>query len=248
MKVVVLVKDVPAELAQYTAALTLDRSGESAMSGVDVFTVGEGVRLAAGDECVVVTMGPAGAIVTLREALMLGASRAIHVFDEALVGSDALTTTRILAAVIEREAADVVLLGRESSDARMGTLAGMVAEVLSWPLLSAVDELSIGVDATSLSARRRDDYGTARVRTTLPAVASVAEYANSPVEVGARDLERGLTAQIEVLTAADLGVSPAASVAAVFEVTTVERVRRHELFTGDPVEYLESLLAESAAS
>jgi len=248
VKVVVLVKDVPAELAQYTAALTLDRSGESAMSGVDIFAVGEGVRLAAGDECVVVTMGPAGAVGTLREALMLGASRAIHVVDEALIGSDAVATARVLAAVIEREGADVVLLGRESSDARMGTLAGMIAEVLSWPLLSAVDELTIGVDATSLSARRRDDFGTARVSTSLPAVASVAEYANSPVEADVRDLERGLTARVEALTAAELGVTLAPSVAGVVEVTTIERVRRHKLFTGDPVELLESLLAGSAAS
>jgi len=248
VKVVVLVKDVPAELAQYTAALTLDRSGESAMSGVDIFAVGEGVRLAARDECVVVTMGPVGAVGTLREALMLGASRAIHVVDEALIGSDAVATARVLAAVIEREGADVVLLGRESSDARMGTLPGMLAEVLSWPLLSAVDELTIGVDATSLSARRRGDYGTARVSTSLPAVASVAEYANTPVEADVRDLERGLTARVEVLTAAELGVTPAPSVAVVVDVTTIERVRRHELFTGNPVELLESLLTGSAAS
>jgi len=248
VKVVVLVKDVPAELAHYTPAITLDRSGESAMSGVDVFAVGEGVRLAAADECVVVTMGPAGAVVTLREALMLGATRAIHVLDDALVGSDALTTTRVLAAVVGREGADVVLLGRESSDARMGTLPAMIAEVLSWPLLSAVDELKIGVDATSLSARRRDDHGTARVSTSLPAVASVAEYANVPAEGATRDLERGLTARVEVLTAGDLGVTPAPSNVRMVDVESVERERRHELFTGDPVAYLESLLAGSVAS
>lgn len=49
-----------------------------------------------------VTMGPSDAADMLRAALVLGAEEGVHVLDERLNGSDALATSRVLAAAVAR--------------------------------------------------------------------------------------------------------------------------------------------------
>ncbi len=66
-----------------------------------------------------VTMGPAGAVGALRRALWLGADEGVHVLDDGLHGSDALATSRVLAAVVDRLGFDLVLCGSASADSGM---------------------------------------------------------------------------------------------------------------------------------
>ena len=58
---------------------------------------------------VAVTMGPESAVRALHKAVSLGADRSVHLFDEALAGSDVAATGYALAKVLEREAPDLVL-------------------------------------------------------------------------------------------------------------------------------------------
>jgi electron transfer flavoprotein beta subunit len=58
-----------------------------------------------------VTLGPVGAVDALRRALVLGADQGVHVLDEGLHGCDALATSRVLAAVVDRLGFDLVLCG-----------------------------------------------------------------------------------------------------------------------------------------
>ena len=53
-------------------------------------------------------MGPAGSMQGIRQALAMGADRAIVIDDPALKGSDALTTARALAGAIERAGFEAV--------------------------------------------------------------------------------------------------------------------------------------------
>jgi len=208
MRVLVFVKDVPSGSAPppYRPDLRLDRAHvDGTMSGVDLFAVAEAVRLS--PDVVAATMGPAGARATLREALAAGAARAVHVEDRTLAGADARRTAHVLSAVVRRERPDLVLLGRESSDARMGVMAGMLAEHLGWPALSAVDRLE--VEGARLRARRRSATSIDEVETSLPAVASAAEYAATPRALDGAALRRAYLTPIETLTASDLGLAVA---------------------------------------
>src|SRR3954471_6776268 len=112
MKIAVCVKHVPKGHGRIDpGSKRLDRSGEGALNHFDANAVEEALRLK-GDsdaEVVVVSMGPAKAADSLRKALAMGADRAVLITDDAAVGSDLVATSRVLAAALEREAADLVL-------------------------------------------------------------------------------------------------------------------------------------------
>ena len=69
-------------------------------------------------------MAPGGETSGLRTGLAMGAAKAILVSDDALAGSDALGTAKVLAAAIERANPDLVVMATESTDGYTGTLPG----------------------------------------------------------------------------------------------------------------------------
>src|ERR1700704_5435387 len=132
MKIAVCVKQVPegTSLKLDPGTKRLDRSGEGALNHFDANAVEEALRLkeSAGDaEVVVVSVGPANAADALRKALAMGADRALLVSDEARAGSDLVATSRVLAAALAREGADVVLFGQQAADSHGAVLWAAVA-------------------------------------------------------------------------------------------------------------------------
>ena len=122
MKIAVCVKQVPEGTKRIDrATMRLDRSGEGALNAFDAHAVEEALRVkdAAGDgEVVLVSMGPAKAADALRKALAMGADRSVLVTDDAAAGADLVGTSRVLAAVLEREQADLVLFGQQAARRR----------------------------------------------------------------------------------------------------------------------------------
>jgi electron transfer flavoprotein beta subunit len=135
----------------------------------------------------VLTMGPDRATDAIRKALSMGADQAVHVSDEALAGSDAVATARVLAKALGTlDAVDLVLSGNEASDGRGAAVPAMVAELLGWPALTHVRELSI--DGGAVEGRRETDDGVTVLTAELPVVVSVSETINEPaVPVVQRD-------------------------------------------------------------
>ena len=108
MNVVVCVKQIPdpaAPQALDPQTHTLVREGKLIMDDSDAYGVEMGLQLAeaaGGGEVTLVSMAPAGETSGLRTALAMGAAKAILVSDDALKGSDALSTAKVLAKAIER--------------------------------------------------------------------------------------------------------------------------------------------------
>src|SRR3954454_8392498 len=149
MKIAVCVKEVPEGGSARridASTMRLDRSGEAALNAFDVNAVEEALRVkeATGDaEVVVLSLGPARALDSLRKALAMGADRAVLVSDEGAAGSDLVATSRVLAKALEREGADLVLFGQQASDADGAVLWAAVAERLGRPVVSQAAELSL---------------------------------------------------------------------------------------------------------
>ena len=184
MKIAVCVKQVPdATVAKRLDPGTgrLDRSGEGTLNTTDLNAVEEALRLreAAGDgEVVVLSMGPAKALESLRKALAMGADRAVLVSDDAAAGSDLVATSRTLAAALGREQADLVLFGQQSSDADGAVLWAAVAERLRAPLVSQAAELT--VDGRAVTGKRQTEHGYDVISAPLPAVVAVSDAINEP--------------------------------------------------------------------
>jgi electron transfer flavoprotein beta subunit len=210
MKIAVCVKEVPDATAHKRidpGTKRLDRSGEGALNAFDANAVEEALRLrdASGDgEVVVVSMGPERALNSLRKALAMGADRAVLVSDEGAAGSDLVATSRVLAAALDREQADLVLFGQQSSDSDGAVLWAAVAERLRRPVISQVAELTLAAD--SLTGKRQTEFGYDVIRAPLPAVVAVADSINEPRYPSLKGIMGAKSKPQETLSLADLGV------------------------------------------
>ena len=163
MNIVVCVKQVPDTWAERTLRSEDSRLDRASVDGVinelDEYAIEEGLRLAEahGGEVTILTMGPEKASESIRKALSMGADKAVHVIDDGLAGSDALQTSAVMAQVLGRIGFDLVILGAESTDARMGVMAAMLAERLGVPQVSLASKVE--VDGTTLRIHRQQDYG-----------------------------------------------------------------------------------------
>src|SRR5258708_29697359 len=133
------VPDAYSERALGRSDSTLARAAADAViNELDEYAIEEGLRLAEahGGEVTILSMGPDKASESIRKALSMGADKAVHLVDDALEGSDALATSLAMATVLQRTGFDLVILGSESTDARMGVLPAMLAERLRVPQLT----------------------------------------------------------------------------------------------------------------
>jgi electron transfer flavoprotein beta subunit len=210
VKIAVCVKEVPdAAVHKRIDPVTkrLDRSGEGALNHFDTQAVEEALRLkeAQGDgEVVLVSLGPASALDSLRKALAMGADRAVLVSDEGAAGSDLVATSRALAVALEREQADIVLFGQQGSDSDGAVLWAAVAERLRLPVISQVAELEIGEG--KLKGKRQTEFGYDVIQAPLPAVVAVSDAINEPRYPSLKGIMGAKKKPQETLSLAELGV------------------------------------------
>jgi electron transfer flavoprotein beta subunit len=211
MKIAVCVKQVPdATVHKKIDPQTkrLDRSGESALNPTDLNAVEDAIRVkeAHGGEVVLVSLGPAKAVDSLRKALAMGADRAVLVSDEAAVGSDLVGTSRALAKALEREGADLVLFGQASSDGDGAVLWAAVAERLGRPVVSQVATLTF--EEGSVTGKRQTEHGYDTISAPLPAVVAVSDAINEPRYPSLKGIMGAKSKPQETVSLADLGVEP----------------------------------------
>jgi electron transfer flavoprotein beta subunit len=210
MKIAVCVKHVPDAASTKRidpGTKRLDRSGEGALNVFDANAVEEALRIkdASGDgEVVVVSMGPEKAMDSLRKALAMGADRAVLVTDEAAAGSDLVATSRVLAAALEREGADLVLFGQQASDGDGAVLWAAVADRLRRPFISQVAELT--VDDGKVRGKRQTEFGYDLIEAPLPAVIAVSDAINVPRYPSLKGIMGAKKKPTDTVSLAELGV------------------------------------------
>ncbi|MGH2921598.1 MAG: electron transfer flavoprotein subunit beta/FixA family protein [Gaiellaceae bacterium] len=210
MKIAVCVKQVPdATVTKRIDPQTkrLDRSGEGALNHFDTQAVEEALRIKERNgegEVVLVSMGPEKALDSLRKALAMGADRAVLISDEQAAGSDLVATARALAAVLEREGADLVIFGQQGGDSDGAVLWAAVADRLRRPVISQVAELEIGDG--KLKGKRQTEFGYDVIEAPLPAVVAVSDAINEPRYPSLKGIMGAKKKPQESLSASDLGL------------------------------------------
>ena len=212
MNIVVCVKQVPDTESERTLRPdgTVDRAAaEGVIDEIDEFAIEEGLRIAEahGGEVTILTMGPQKAAESIRKALSMGADKAVHLLDDALAGSDALATSYALSQVLKQTGFDLVICGAESTDARTGLVAAMLAERLGVPQLTLAGKVDI--DGTAVTVRRVTDEGYQVVTGQLPAVVSVMEKINEPRYPSFKGIMAAKKKPVQTLSLAEAGIDPA---------------------------------------
>ncbi len=212
MRIVVLVKYVPEPTTTWQVAddKTVDRAGmDGRLSELDEYAVEQALSLVENGLAATVThltMGPERAVDALRKALAMGGDDAVHVVDDALHGSDALSTSLVLAAAIERLGFDLVVGGMSSTDGEMSVLPAMLAERLGVPMATFAGSISASDGKVTIT--READRTTDQVEATLPAVVSVTDRTGEARYPSFKAIMASKKKPITTWTLADLGVDP----------------------------------------
>jgi electron transfer flavoprotein beta subunit len=209
MDIVVCVKQIPDPAAPQSldSSNNLNRSGKLILDEADTYGVEMALQLvdkAGGGEVTVVSMGSGADVAGLRNALALGATKAVIVSDDSLRGSDALSTAKVLAAAIKRESFDLVLAATESSDGYTGTTPVQLAELLGLPSITFAKAVS--VEGTELKVSRQTEAGYDEVTVPLPALVTVTAGVVEPRYASFKGITAAKSKPLEVLSVADLGL------------------------------------------
>jgi electron transfer flavoprotein beta subunit len=210
MNVVVCTKQIPDPAAPQMidpSTMNLVRSGKLILDDSDAYGVEMGLQLvdaAGGGEVTIVSMAPGGETSGLRTALAMGAAKAILVSDEALAGSDALSTAKVLAKAIGRAEPDLVLAATESTDGYTGTTPVQVAELLGMPSITFAKHVEVA-DGT-VKVQRQTEAGYDEVEAPLPAVVTVTAGVVEPRYPSFKGIMAAKSKPIDQLTVADLGL------------------------------------------
>ena len=176
MKIAVCVKQIPDPANPYELdpeTHNLRRPNEQVLDDTDRYGVEVGLQIAGQTDGTVtlISMGPAGNLNGIRQALAMGADKAVVVDDTALAGADSLTTAKVLAAAIAREGFDLVIAGTESTDGYSGVVPQQVAALLQVPALTYAKKIE--VDGTVVKIDRQTATGYDSVEADAPALVSV---------------------------------------------------------------------------
>ena len=187
----------------------LDRSVPGALNDFDTHALEEALRIGEqeGDgEVVALLMGPPKAADSLRKALAVGADRAVHVADDALVGSDLIATSRVLAKAIERENPDLILFGQQAADSDGAVLWAAVADRLRLPVISQAASLELADGKAKV--KRQTEYGYDVIEAPLPCVVAVSDAINEPRYPSLKGIMGAKKKPQDLVTTADLGLGP----------------------------------------
>jgi electron transfer flavoprotein beta subunit len=208
MKIAVCVKEVPEAGPMRRIDPTtkrIDRSGDRALNVYDLNAVEAALRIkeSSGDgEVVLVSMGPAQALESIRKGLAMGADRTVLVADDAAAGSDLVATSYVLATALQREAPDLVIFGQQAGDGDGAVLWAAVADRLKMPVISQIADLQ--VDGGKVTAKRQTEFGYDTIQAPLPAVVAVSDV-NEPRYPSLKGIMGAKKKQQDVLSLADIG-------------------------------------------
>lgn len=210
MDVAVCVKQIPDPTvpgALDPSTGTLVRTGKLMLDESDSYGVEMALQLteaAGGGEVILVSMAPGAETGGLRTALAMGAARAVLVSDEALAGSDALGTAKVLAAAIGRLGVDLVIAATESTDGYTGTTPVQLAELLGLPSVTFAKQVE--VTGGTVRVQRQTEAGFDEVECPLPALLTVTAGVVEPRYPSFKGIMSAKTKPIEMMSASDLGL------------------------------------------
>jgi electron transfer flavoprotein beta subunit len=141
----------------------------------------------AGDEIVVISLGPDDAAKEIRTCLAMGADRAIHVVCKDLE-IDALVVVKVLQAIIAAEKPDLVVMGKQAVDGDANQVGQMLAGKLGWPQATFAASIEMDAAKKSLLVGREVDGGVEYKRVPVPSVVTVDLRI-----VGAKAVKNGVT-------------------------------------------------------
>ncbi len=126
----------------------------------------------------VLTMGPPQAKNALREALAMGADKAILLTDRAFAGADTLATSSTIAGAIKKLDYDLIIAGRQAIDGDTAQVGPQIANHLDIPSITYVEKLEVKDDSVIVNRAFEDGYQV--IKAKMPLLITTLKEMNSP--------------------------------------------------------------------
>jgi electron transfer flavoprotein beta subunit len=175
------------------------------MNPFDEIAVEEAVRLkeaGIATEVVVVSLGVLQAQETLRTALAMGADRALLVQTDAEL--QPLAVAKLLKAIVDKEAPQLVILGKQAIDDDSNQTGQMLAALLDWP--QATFASKVAVVGSNATVTREIDGGLETLTVALPAIITTDLRLNEPRYASLPNIMKAKKKPLDVIDPASLGV------------------------------------------
>lgn len=176
------------------------------MNPFDEIAVEEAIRLKEKGivtEIVVISVGTKTAQETLRQALALGADRAILVETED--SPESLCVARVLQKICDSEKPDMVILGKQAIDDDCNQVGQMLGALLDWPQGTFISELT--VEGKIAHVIREVDGGLEKITVNLPAIITTDLRLNTPRYATLPNIMKAKQKPLVTETLESLGVS-----------------------------------------
>lgn len=253
LKLAVMIKQVPDAGAvswdKKTGAIR--RGGEGVMDPAARHALEAALRLMQehGGEITAICMGPPQAEEALREALALGATRAVLVTGRPLAGADTPATSYTLARAVKAACPDfdLILLGCHSTDGETGQVGPHLCEELDVAGAAYVD--SLAVRGRELTVERSGDGVVETYAMDLPALVTVTLERFEPRHAPMAGVERAFAeGELYVLGPDDLKADPnmtgfKGAAGRIRRLYAPPAPERGEVITGSPRHLVSELLA-----
>ncbi len=210
MDIIVLLKQVPAtdaiiRIADDGVSIRTD-DVKWVINPYDEFAVEEALRIKEAQEgtVTVVSVGTDRAPEAIRGALAMGADKGVLVNDPVLVGCDALSTARVLAATIKSLPHDVIIAGHRAVDDDNFQVGPAVAEYLGIPHIPFVVKQEIADG--KITCHRTVEGGMAVLEANLPALFTTQRGLNEPRLPSLPGIMKAKSKPLDVKALADIGM------------------------------------------
>jgi electron transfer flavoprotein beta subunit len=154
----------------------------------------------------VITMGPPQAEAILREALAMGADRAILLTDKRFAGADTLATSHALAGALRTLNFDLIIAGRQAIDGDTAQVGPQMAEHLQLPQISYVAGITCN-NNNQLIVKRETEEGYQMLEVELPCLLTVLATANKARYMSVRGIMETFDKEVEIWSADKIEVS-----------------------------------------
>lgn len=252
MKIIVCIKQVPDTSGgvQFNPDGTLNRAAMAAiMNPDDKAGLEAALRLKDqhGAEVTVLTMGLPKAEAVLREAMAMGADKAILVTDRVLGGADTWATASTIAGAIRNLDYDLVITGRQAIDGDTAQVGPQISEKLDIPLISYAQELKIEGDYVIVKRQYEDRSHILKAK--MPCLVTALAELNEPRYMTPKGIWEACEAEITTWGRADLkdvddkDIGLKGSPTKIAKASDKVRKGAGEIINASPDEAVETLMA-----
>ena len=235
MKIIIPIKRVldpytQARLNKQTQLVDLTNA-KMAMNPFCEIAVEEALTLkesGAASETIAVSIGTLKTVDTLRTALAMGVDRAIFIKTETDLDLQPLHVAKILANIINREQAELIIMGKQAVDNDNNQTGQILSGLLDYSLGTFISKFDLSSDSKSVEVFREIDSGIETRKLNLPSIVTVDLRLNEPRYASLPNIMKARSKPLETIEIESLGIdiTPRIKVISVTESGTKDRASK----------------------